>query len=227
MKVIAIDGPSAAGKSTIAKLLAKRLGWTYLDTGAMYRAVALKADRSGTDLEDDGALENLSKKISIEFRPTESGEQLLLIDGEDATELIREHRISDLASRVSARMPVRAAMAEQQRRLGERAPSVVEGRDIGSVIFPDAILKVYMTASDQVRTRRRLDELAARGQSVQASEVLQTIKQRDNRDLSRENAPLKKVPDAEMIDTTDMTVETVIDHIERLLQRKLKEQHEN
>jgi len=221
MNIIAIDGPSAAGKSTVAKLTAKRLGWTYLDTGAMYRTVALRADREGLDFEEGAALEKLCRELSIEFIPSETGEQKVLLNGEDVSALIREHRISDMASKVSAMPPVREAMAKRQREMGGQAPCVVEGRDIGSVIFPDAILKIYMTASDEERAQRRASELTARGQRVDPSEVLETMKKRDLRDSSRKHAPLVKAPDAEEIDTTNMDIEQVVDLIEKLLKDKL------
>jgi len=221
VRVVAIDGPSGAGKSTVARRLAARLGWQHVDTGAMYRAVGLKADRQGVDLGDDGALERLCRGTAIEFRPGSDGGSRVLLDGEDVSAKIREHRVSDLASRVSARKPVRKAMARYQRELGEARPSVLEGRDIGTVVFPDALLKVYLTASDEERARRRTEELAARGQAVRAAEVLADIRARDEQDSTREHAPLRAAADAVPVDTTELTVAQVVERGAALVRERL------
>ncbi len=221
VRVVAIDGPSGAGKSTVARRLAARLGWQHVDTGAMYRAVGLKADRRGVDFGDDGALERLCRETAIEFRPGADGGSRVLLDGEDVSGAIREHRVSDLASRVSTRKPVREAMARYQRELGEARPSVLEGRDIGTVVFPDALLKVYLTASDEERARRRTEELAARGQAVLAEEVLADIRARDEQDSSREHAPLRAAADAVAVDTTGLTVAQVVERVAALVRERL------
>ncbi len=221
VRVVAIDGPSGAGKSTVARLLARRLGWTYIDTGAMYRAIGLKADRRGVDLEDDAALERLCRETRLELRPDPEGGVRVYLDGEDVSEAIREHRVSDLASRVSARKPVREAMGRFQRRLGEAAPAVLEGRDIGTVIFPDAILKVFLTASDEERARRRARELRERGQEVDYDTVLADIRRRDAHDSSRVHAPLRPAPDAVRLDTTGMDVGQVVERLVSLLEERL------
>ena len=221
VRVVAIDGPSGAGKSTVARRLAARLGWQHVDTGAMYRAVGLKADRRGVDFGDDGALQRLCRETAIEFRPGADGSSRVLMDGEDVSGAIREHRVSDLASRVSTRKPVREAMARYQRELGEARPSVLEGRDIGTVVFPDALLKVYLTASDEERARRRTEELAARGQAVRAEEVLADIRARDEQDSSREHAPLRAAADAVAVDTTGLTVAQVVERVAALVRERL------
>ena len=216
-EVVAIDGPSGAGKSTVARAVARALGWTYVDTGAMYRAVGLKADRLGVPLDDDPALEELCRHTRIEFRRDEAGEPRVFLDGEDVTRAVREHRVSDLASRVSARRPMREAMGRYQRRLGEEAPSVLEGRDIGTVIFPDARVKVFLTASPEERARRRTEELERRGQPLPYEEVLRDILARDANDSSRAHAPLRPASDAVVLDTTGLGPAEVVARIVALV----------
>ncbi len=223
LRVVAIDGPSGAGKSTVARRLAERLGWNYLDTGAMYRSIGLKADRLGVALDDDPALDRLCRETELELRRAGDGSLRVLLDGEDVSEAIREHRVSDLASRVSARRPVRDAMARYQRRLGEAAPSVLEGRDIGTVVFPDALLKVYLTASDAERARRRTAELCARGQEARFEDVLADLGTRDRQDRSREHAPLKVAEDARTVDTTGLSIDQVVERLAAMASEALPE----
>ena len=213
--VVAIDGPSGAGKSTVARRLAAALGWDYLDTGAMYRAIALKADRLGIALDDDPGLGLLCRETEISLRRAPDGGLRVVLDGEDVTEAIREHRVSELASRVSARLPVREAMTRYQRRLGEAAPSVLEGRDIGTVVFPDALVKVFLTASLEERARRRAQELMGRGQRVAYEDVLEDLRSRDANDSSREHAPLRPAPGSLQIDTTGMNVDEAVGKVIR------------
>jgi len=221
VRVVAIDGPSGAGKSTVARRLAERLGWNYIDTGAMYRSVGLKADRLGIALDDDEGLERLCTETELGLRRGPDGELVVLLDGEDVSRAIREHRVSDLASRVSARRPVRAAMASYQRRLGEAEPSVLEGRDIGTVIFPDALLKVFLTASDEERARRRTEELRRRGQVADYATVLADICNRDRQDSSRQHAPLKAATDAVTVDTTGQSVDQVVEQLAAMVDEAL------
>lgn len=219
--VAAIDGPSGAGKSTVARRLAARLGWNYIDTGAMYRAIGLKADRAELSLEDDEALEALCFRTALSLTRGADGVLRVLLDGEDVTEAIREHRVSDLASRVSARKPVRDAMTRYQRQLGEACPSVLEGRDIGTVVFPDALVKVFLTATAEERARRRAEELAGKGERVRYQDVLSDLRRRDQNDSSREHAPLRSAPDARRIDTTGMTIDDVVEALAGLIRDAL------
>jgi len=220
-RVVAIDGPSGAGKSTVARGLAMRLGWNYIDTGAMYRSVGLKADRLGVALDDDEALEGLCRETEVALGRDADGGLRVLLDGEDVSRAIREHRVSDLASRVSARKPVREAMARYQRRLGEASPSVLEGRDIGTVIFPDALLKVFLTASVEERARRRTEELRSRGQPADPATVLADIRARDEQDSSRQHAPLKPASDAVTVDSTGASVDQVVERLAEMVARAL------
>ncbi|MDF1551637.1 MAG: (d)CMP kinase [Deferrisomatales bacterium] len=213
LKVVAIDGPSGAGKSTVARALATRLGWSYIDTGAMYRSVGLKADRLGVALDDDQALAGLCADTRIDLVPDPSGGVQVLLDGEDVSAAIREHRVSDLASRVSARRPVRDAMGRYQRQLGERRPAVLEGRDVGTVVFPDAAVKIFLTATAEERARRRTAELNRRGQPAAAAAVLADICARDRQDSTREHAPLRRADDAVAVDTTGLDIDGVVQRL--------------
>lgn len=221
LAVVAIDGPSGAGKSTVARLLAERLGWNHVDTGAMYRSIGLKADRVGLALDDDEGLERLCRETTLDLRRGADGAARVFLDGEDVTEAIREHRVSELASRVSARRPVREAMARYQRRLGASAPAVVEGRDMGTVVFPDALLKVFLTAAAEERARRRTAELASRGQEARYEDVLADIRARDRQDSSREYAPLRPADDARVVDTTGLPITRVVEEIAELVKGAL------
>jgi CMP/dCMP kinase len=193
--IIAIDGPGGSGKSTVARSVARRLGFTYIDSGAMYRAVALWALRLGMDLDDLHRLEQLAKEARIEL----PGDRVLL-NGEDVTAEIRAPKVSDAASRVAAQPGVRRAMREEQRRIGSAGPSVMEGRDIGTVVFPDAKVKIFLDAQPDARAQRRASELGA---SVE--DVARDLDARDRRDRSRAEAPLTQAPDAEYLDTTRLS----------------------
>jgi cytidylate kinase len=221
--VVTIDGPSGAGKSTVAKLVAGKLGFNYLDTGAMYRAIGWKADRDGVSFEDEEALAKLCAETTLEFR-REGGAAKIYLDGEDLSEKIREHRVSSLASRVSAVRTVREAMSTFQRTIGLSAPTVAEGRDMGTVVFPDAFLKIYLTASPERRARRRVLELHERGQEAVYENILADIKERDKNDSTRAHSPLKPADDAVLIDSGELSAEEVAREIERLALKSMTRQ---
>jgi cytidylate kinase len=208
--VIAIDGPSASGKGTVAARVAERLGFHYLDSGALYRLVTLAALRSAVDLEDEAALARVTAAMDIEF----SGDRVFL-GGEDVTQALRTEEVSAATSRVAARPPVRAALLDRQRRFRRPSGLVADGRDMGSVVFPDAPLKVFLTASVEVRATRRHKQLMEKGMYAKMGDVVEELTRRDERDTSRPVAPLKHYPDALFLDTTglsaDEAVEAVLD----------------
>jgi cytidylate kinase len=208
--IIAIDGPGGSGKSTAARSVARRLGFTYIDSGAMYRAVALWALRLGIDLHDLHRLEQLAKEARIEL----PGDRVLL-NGEDVTDDIREPRISDAASRVAAQPGVRRAMREEQRRIGSAGPAVMEGRDIGTVVFPEAKVKIFLDAQPEARAQRRAAEL-----NGVLADVARDLDARDQRDRSRAEAPLTQAPDAEYLDTTHLTPLEVEEAVLKLVRER-------
>ncbi len=209
MNHIAIDGPSGAGKSTIAKRLAKRLGCLYLDTGAMYRTVGLMAKRAGVDTHDDAALEKMLEGARIETRMTEKGQRMIL-DGEDVEDLIRTQEISMAASDVAACPSVRRALVRMQQEIAHQNDVVMDGRDIGTRVLPDAPYKFFLTASPQERAKRRLKELEARGERVTYEEVLRDVERRDEQDTTRKESPLTLAPDATEVATDDLGIEEVV-----------------
>lgn len=206
--IIAIDGPSGAGKSTLAKKLAADLGFIYLDTGAMYRALALKILRQGVDLADDQKLAELVNSTSVDLQ-CDRAELEVLLDGKNVASEIRTPAVSQMASKASALKLVRDRMLELQRRLGERGSVVAEGRDIGTVVFPDAQVKIFLSASAAERARRRCAELRAAGQPVDLDVTLREIEERDQRDSERALAPLRKADDALVIDSSNSTADEV------------------
>jgi len=218
--VVAIDGPAGAGKSTVAKLVAKRLGYLYVDTGAMYRAVALKALRLGMDIRDEVVMSHLAQMTDIVLQPQPDGGVRVFLDGEDVSEAIRTPEVSEAASVISAYQGVREALTAKQKLLAERGGVVMEGRDVQTVVAPDAEVKIFLTASLQERAKRRWLELRERGVDIPYEQVLRDLEERDERDRNRSIAPLRKAPDAVEIDTTDMTVEQVVDKIVELALQK-------
>lgn len=218
--LIAIDGPAGAGKSATARELAVRLGLPYLDTGAMYRAVALVAQRAGLGPElDDGsrrAVVGLAERLGVSFSGDPRAQRVML-DGEDVTEALRTPEVSQMASVVSVIPEVRREMVRRQRELAARTGGVVEGRDIGTVVFPDATLKVFLTAEPEVRARRRLDELARRGVVASWEDVLDDQRERDRRDSTRRDSPLRPAEGAVIVDTSRLNLAEVVDAVVALL----------
>jgi cytidylate kinase len=215
--IIAIDGPAGAGKSTVAKGLAVRLGFLYIDTGAMYRAVALWALRTETQLTDMHRLEQLALASHIEL--TDGGKRVIL-NGEDITESIRTQELSDAASKVSAVPAVRRALVEKQRGMGAQQSSVMEGRDIGTNVFPDAQVKIYLDASVEVRAARRLSDLKAKQIETSLDQVAREIRERDLRDSTRGEAPLRQAEDAAYVDTSHLSIDEVIEAILRVYRER-------
>ena len=216
--VITIDGPAGAGKTTVSKELSKCLGYRYIDTGALYRGIALAADLQKVAPEDDAGLERLCSSMDLKFVSADNGQRLILNDT-DITEKIRTPKISMLASAVSARAVVRAHLLDIQRRMGREKGAVFEGRDMGTVVFPDAEIKFFLDASQQKRALRRYEEIKSKT-SQSYEDVLQDIQKRDKNDSTRELAPLKAAEDAVVIDSTDFTINEVVElmlsHIENI-----------
>lgn len=207
--IIAIDGPSGAGKSTLSKLLAERLGFTHIDTGAMYRCVALAADRAQVAVDDAAALANLCCNLEIGFERGRDG-QMVRLNGGDVSNAIRQPHISMLTSRIAAVSAVREALVALQRQMGEAGGVVLEGRDIGSVVFPMAEVKFYLSASARERGRRRYEELKLSGQQVELEQTIAEVEARDAADQAREHSPLVQPDDAILIDSTGLTIEQVL-----------------
>jgi CMP/dCMP kinase len=215
--VVTIDGPAGAGKSTVAKRLARRLDYRLLDTGAIYRAVALGALRTGVALDDEQRLADIATNLDIDFR-FEGDTNRVFVAGEDVSSAIRTPEASQGASKVSALPAVRAALLDLQRRLGGSGGVVVEGRDTGTVVFPDAQAKFFLTASDAERARRRMEELGEKAGSFE--QVLQEIRERDTRDASRDVAPMRAADDAVLVDSSTMSLDEVVAEVERVVRER-------
>jgi cytidylate kinase len=223
--VIAIDGPAASGKSTTAKLVARRLGYTHVDTGAMYRAVTLKVLRSGIDPLDDQRIRLLLDSTGVALED-HGGSLSVFLDDEDVTEEIRTPEVTKAVSSVSSLRSVREAMVREQRRMGEKGGIVLEGRDIGTVVFPDADVKFFVVASIVERARRRLQELREKGVQARLEDLERELQERDRIDSTRLESPLQRAPDAIEMDTSGMTVAQQVELVIEMVRKKQEEAEE-
>ena len=224
--IITIDGPSGAGKSTISKLLAAKLHYTYLDTGAMYRVVGLQVERAGLDLEAEGAREDLVQLLAgldMTLAPGEEGKDTrAFLNGEDVSDAIRTPEMAMVASRVSAQAEVRKKLTEMQRTIGKNGAIVAEGRDMGTIVFPNAMHKFFLDASPEERAQRRQKQLAENGQKVEFQEILAQIQKRDRADSGRSLAPLQPAEDAVIIDSSEMSIDEVVSFMLAAVNKKQK-----
>ena len=218
---IAIDGPAGAGKSTIAKALAKKLGFIYVDTGAMYRAIALHMLKNDVDIKNPDEVSKNCENVDVSIS-YENGEQQVLLNGENVNAFIRTEEVSHAASVTSAYKAVRAKLLELQQGLAAKCDVIMDGRDIGTCVLPNADLKIYLTASVDARAKRRYDEYIAKGMECDLEEIKKEIAERDYRDMNREEAPLKQAEDAVMLDSSDMGIEEVIGAMMDLYENKVK-----
>lgn len=218
--IIAIDGPAGTGKGTIADLLAKKLGYTYIDTGAMYRCITLKMLNNNIPLNDIEKINELLESTSIEFMNI-SNKQHVFLDDEDVTEDIRTPRVNEAVSPTSAIVEIRKKLVEMQRKLGENQNVVMEGRDITTVVFPNADVKIYLTASPEVRAKRRYDEMIKKGISITYEDTLKSITERDNIDMNKPVGALKIADDAIVIDSSNLTVDEVYEKIHEIILEKV------
>jgi len=218
--IVAIDGPSGAGKSTLARHLAQHFGLLNLETGAMYRAFALKALRASLPLDQSSALEALATKTSVRLEPGDDHNRVLL-DNEDVTSLLRNQTVTDAASRVSVFPPIRAWMVRLQQQLGAQGGVVMEGRDIGTVVFPHAEVKIFLDAAPEVRGLRRYEQMGAKPE-IQPAEVIRDLRERDERDRNRAESPLRPAADAVRIDSTEMTLEEALAAAEAVVESRLR-----
>lgn len=213
---VAIDGPAGAGKSTIAKEIAKRLGYIYVDTGAMYRAMALYMIRKNIKPDETDKMSLASKEVDITIEYY-NGEQLVILNGENVNPFIRSEEVGNMASVSSANKDVRLKLVDLQRQLASKADVIMDGRDIGTYVLPNANIKIYLTASSKVRAKRRYEELTQKGLSCNIEEIEKDIIERDRRDSTREFAPLKQAEDAILIDSSDMSIEQVINTVIKMV----------
>ena len=218
---IAIDGPAGAGKSTMAKTLAKELGFYYVDTGAIYRTVAYFMDLLGVSPKDVDGVERYIDELNIQIEYDEEGKQHMIMNGMDVSGEIRTQDISQKASLVSAHAVVREVLLDMQREVARNHNVIMDGRDIGTVVLPKADVKIFLTASPEVRARRRCDELVAKGQNAQYEQVLKEIQQRDYQDTHREIAPLKMARDSIKLDTSDLDIPGVIEAMDKIVREKI------
>lgn len=222
--IIAIDGPAGTGKGTVAKIISEKLNFTYIDTGAMYRCITLKMIRDNIQLNEIEKIKDLLNEINITFKNIDN-KQKVLLDGEDVSELIRKPNVNELVSPVSAIKEIRIKMVDLQRKLGEDANVIMEGRDITTVVFPNADIKIYLDADLEVRAKRRYNELIQKGNNVTYEETLESIAKRDKNDMEKEMGALKIAEDAVVIDTTYLTPKEVFDKIKNLVEKARENQH--
>jgi len=218
---IAIDGPAGAGKSTIARALAKELGYYYVDTGAIYRTVAYFLDLLGVSPKDVDGVERYIDELTIEIEYDETGKQHMLMNGMDVTDDIRTQDISQKASLVSAHKVVRDVLLDMQRQVAREHNVIMDGRDIGTVVLPNADVKIFLTATPEIRAKRRYDELIAKGQKANLNQVLKEVQQRDHQDTHRAIAPLKQAKDAVLVDTSELDIDGVVAAIKTVVGEKI------
>ena len=218
---IAIDGPAGAGKSTIARRLAADLGYRYVDTGAIYRTVAYFLDLLGVSPKDVDGVTRYIDELTVEIVYDEDGKQHMLMNGMDVTDEIRTQDISQKASLVSAHAVVRDVLLDMQRDVSKKYNVIMDGRDIGTVVLPKATVKIFLTAAPEVRAKRRMDELIAKGQKAEFNTILKEIQQRDYQDTNRPVAPLKQAKDATLVDTSDLDIEGVVAVIRKIVEEKI------
>lgn len=218
---IAIDGPAGAGKSTIAKALAKELGYHYVDTGAIYRTVAYFLDLWGVSPKDVDGVTRYIDELTVNIEYDENGKQHMIMNGMDVTDEIRTQEISQKASLVSAHAVVRDMLLDMQREVAKKHNVIMDGRDIGTVVLPKATVKIFLTASAEVRAKRRTDELLAKGQQADYATILKQIQQRDYQDMNRPIAPLKQAKDAVLLDTSDLGIDEVMTAMKKIAQEKI------
>lgn len=219
--VLAVDGPGGSGKGTICRAVQQATGWHLLDSGAIYRALAVAAVRRGLSADSGGGLEQLATELDVAFMPTAGGETRVLVDGEDVTEEVRQEETGNLASQVAVLSAVRQALLQRQRDFRKAPGLVADGRDMGTVVFPDAEVKVFLTASPEERARRRHKQLKQQGVDGSLADLLREITERDERDRTRSVAPLVPASDAVRIDTTGLSIDAVVQRVMSLLQNRL------
>ena len=217
--IVAIDGPAGTGKGTVAKLISERLDFVYIDTGAMYRCITLKMIRENISLDEEEKIKDLLERTKITFKNLDD-KQHVYLDGEDVSDLIRKPNVNELVSPVSAIKIIRIKMVELQRKLGEEGNVIMEGRDITTVVFPNAEVKIYLDAKLEIRAERRYKELIARGNDITYEDTLESIRKRDKNDMEKEMGALKIAEDAVVIDTSNMTIEEVYDKIKEIIELK-------
>ncbi len=221
--VLTLDGPSGSGKGTISQLLAERHGWHYLDSGALYRLVALAARTADIQADDTDRLVELARNLDVEFVLQPGAIAKVVLDGKEVGDLLRTEEIGNLASQIASENRIREALLDRQRQFQQAPGLVADGRDMGTTIFPDALLKIYLTASAEIRAERRHKQLMEKGFDVNLPRLLGEIRDRDARDSERSASPLKPAEDAIVVDTSSMTIDEVVDHIDGLLNSKLEE----